>query len=183
MVVSKIKYPSTPSRWSTEKLTKNDCLVKRGEDHPIIRSVYITVFWRHWQRNVITSGRYIQDATGTVVKLYIRFVHAFFVTFMSNMNNYSFRFPSPRLLHTLGPFRACSSGGYWPTSVAVFLGVVSAILFYGFGTKLWPVNPTKRQDYLHCIHYIYSAFSKTYIHRINYKVYNDEKNKTIKLSL
>lgn len=57
-------------------------------------------------------------------------------TFMSNMNNYSFLFRSPRLLRTLGPFPAYSFGVYWPTSVAGFPGVVFAILFAGFETKL-----------------------------------------------
>lgn len=115
---------------------------------------------------------YIQDATGTVTRLRT-FLHALFVTFMSNMNNYSFRSPSPRLLHTLGPFRACFSGGYWPTSVAVFPGVVFAILFYGFETRLWPVNPTKRQGYFNCIYHTYSVLSMTYT---VYMVYNHEKN-------
>lgn len=55
---------------------------------------------------------------------------------MSSTNNCWFPLLSPRLLHTLEPSPACSFGVCWPTSVAVFPGVVFAILFCGFETKL-----------------------------------------------
>lgn len=55
---------------------------------------------------------------------------------MNNMNNCSFPFLSPRLLHTLGSFPVYSFGVYWPTFVAEFPDVVFAILFYDFETKL-----------------------------------------------